>query len=234
MGDLHLSLCRPVIPGDWQNIVQRKPMDIFGEQWRDHVEKIYHGWVNTVTHEDVVLVPGDISWAMTMEDVGFDLDFLGLLPGEIIMIQGNHDYWWQSVSRVRQALPGNIQVIQNDGILIGDTYISGTRGWVCPNSAGFTQHDEKIYIRELKRLELSLKTIDCRAKKRMVMMHFMPTNDLHEKNGFISLMEEYGVDQCIYGHLHQGAFHQRLPEEKWGIRFALTSGDYLNFQPTVI
>ncbi|MEL7564399.1 MAG: metallophosphoesterase [Dehalobacterium sp.] len=234
LGDLHLSLSCPVVPGEWENIIQHKPMDVFGEQWLNHVKKIHHKWIDTVGHDDVVLVPGDISWAMTLEEVGCDLAFLGLLPGKIIMIQGNHDYWWQSVSRVRQALPGNAQVIQNDGVLIGETYISGTRGWVCPGSAGFTQHDEKIYIRELKRLELSLKTIDPRSKKRIIMMHFMPTNDFHEKNDFIRLMEEYGVDQCIYGHLHQGAFEQRLPEEKWGIRFSLVSGDYLDFRPALI
>lgn len=234
MGDLHLSLCQKVVPGEWSSISLHKPMDIFGEQWHDHVEKIYNGWQSKVTNDDVVLVPGDISWAMTREEAIFDLEFLKLLPGTIIMIQGNHDYWWQGISRVRQILPDNVQVIQNDSIRIGDIYISGTRGWSCPGSTGYTQHDEKIYLRELNRLELSLKTIDSGAGKIIVMMHFMPTNDLHEKNDFIRLMEQYGVDHCIYGHLHQGAFHQKLPEEKWDIRFSLTSADYLNFTPVLI
>lgn len=150
------------------------------------------------------------------------------------MIQGNHDYWWQSISKVRQALPKNIHAIQNDGVLVGDIYIAGTRGWVCPGSTGFNQHDKKIYQRELNRLTLSLQSIDPRAKKVIAMFHFMPCNDLHEKSGFIDLMEEYGVEHCVYGHLHQGAFHLRLPEIKWGIRFSLVSGDYLNFQPLLL
>lgn len=234
LGDLHLSLCQSAVPGEWNNLKQHKPMDVFGEQWQNHVARIYRGWMNTVTPEDVVLVPGDISWAMRMEDVGFDLEFLSLLPGKIIMIQGNHDYWWQSISKVRQALPKNIQVIQNDGVLVGDIYIAGTRGWVCPGSTGFNQHDTKIYQRELNRLSLSLQSIDPHAKKVIAMFHFMPCNDLHEKSGFIDLLEEYGVQHCIYGHLHQGAFHLRLPEVKWGIHFSLVSGDYLNFQPLLL
>ncbi|MGI6684032.1 MAG: metallophosphoesterase [Bacillota bacterium] len=234
LGDLHLSLCSPVIPGEWQNVRQFKPMDVFGEQWRDHVAKIYQGWMDNIKNDDVVLIPGDISWAMTIEEAGPDLDFLGLLPGNLIMIQGNHDYWWQGISRVRQVLPKNVQAIQNDGILIRDTYFAGTRGWVCPGSNGFSQHDEKIYLRELKRLELSLKTIDRKAKRTVVIMHFMPTNDSHEYNDFIKLLEEYHVEYCIYGHLHQGAFEQRLPQEKWGIKFFLASADYLNFQPVLI
>lgn len=234
LGDLHLSLSGSVVPGEWQQIAQYKPMDIFGTHWQDHVRKIYQGWISTVTENDIVLVPGDISWAMTIEDACYDLEFLSLLPGKIILLQGNHDYWWQSISRVRQALPENVRAMQNDGILIGDTYIAGTRGWVCPGSTGFSRHDEKIYLRELNRLELSLKTKDRRAKRMMVMMHFMPANDFHEHNGFIRIMEDYGAAYCIYGHLHQGAFEQRLPEEKWGIKFFLTSADYLCFRPKLI
>jgi len=223
-----------VIPGAWDDLALDKPMDIFGPQWHDHTTKIYRRWVDTVTPEDVVLVPGDISWAMTLEDASYDLEFLGLLPGKIIMIQGNHDYWWHSISRVRKALPPNVHAIQNDGILMGDTYFAGTRGWVCPGSAGFTQHDQKIYLRELKRLELSLQTVDRRAKKIIVMMHFMPVNDLHDRNDFINLLEKYGVEHCVYGHLHQGAFQQKLPDEKWGIRFSLVSADFLDFQPKLV
>ncbi|MCR6545075.1 metallophosphoesterase [Dehalobacterium formicoaceticum] len=234
LGDLHLSLCQSVVPGAWQHLSEHKPMDVFGEHWHQHVEKIYRNWIDRVRPEDVVLVPGDISWAMSMEEVGFDLEFLSLLPGKIIMIQGNHDYWWQSISKVRQVLPQNVQVIQNDGVLLGDIYIAGTRGWVCPGSTGFNQHDKKIYQRELNRLALSLKYADHRARKIIAMFHFMPCNDLHDRSGFIDLLEEYGVEQCIYGHLHQGAFHLRLPEKKWGINFSLVSGDYLNFQPLLL
>lgn len=234
LGDLHLSLCRPVVPGEWQHIGEHKPMAIFGDHWAGHVEKIYREWTDTVTGDDVVLVPGDISWAMTIRDACHDFAFLDLLPGKIMMVQGNHDYWWQGIGRVRQALPRHVRAIQNDGVLLGDVYVCGTRGWLCPNSAGFSPHDEKIYQRELQRLELSLKTVDHKARKIIVMMHFMPTNDLHEPSGFIRLMKQYGVEQCVYGHLHQGAFHLRLPEIKWGIKFDLTSADYLGFRPKLL
>ncbi|HHT63232.1 MAG: metallophosphoesterase [Bacillota bacterium] len=234
LGDLHLSISRPIVPGEEQEIPLYKPMDVFGPQWQNHAVKLLQEWTDHITDDDAVLIPGDISWAMNIEEACFDFDFLGMLPGKLILLQGNHDYWWKSISRVRQALPKNCRAIQNDGILLGDTYIAGTRGWICPGSTGFSQHDERIYLRELKRLELSLRTVSPQAKRVVAMMHFLPTNDFHEHSGFIKLMEEYGVEYCVYGHLHQGAFQQRLPEEKWGIRFYLVSADYLGFRPRLI
>jgi len=234
IGDLHLSFCRPVVPPEWDGVVQHKPMDVFGAHWHHHFEKIFDAWINTVKGDDLVLVPGDISWAMTLPDASYDLAFLGDLPGNIILIQGNHDYWWGSISRVREALPGNVFALQNDSICFGATAICGTRGWICPNHTEFTDHDQKVYQREIKRLEMSLNSLPPKMESIYVMMHFMPSNDRHEWNGFIELMERYQVKLCVYGHLHQGAYHLRLPEEKWHIGFSLVSADYLDFTPKLI
>lgn len=234
IADLHLSFSEGVIPGNWDTVREHKPMGIFGEKWSNHYQKIYENWVRFVKDEDIVLVPGDISWGLKLEDALHDLEFLAELPGKIILVQGNHDYWWQSVSRVRKALPSNVLALQNNSFTIGEISICGTRGWTCPHGNGFTKHDEKIYLREIQRLELSLKNADSDVKRKIVMMHFMPVNEKHEKNEFIELMQEYNVELCIYGHLHSSAHKQRLPDHKWGINFSLVSADYLNFLPELL
>lgn len=234
IGDLHLSFLEKAVPGSLDHIRQEKPMAVFGEAWNQHAQKIYDNWTRTVHAEDLVLVPGDISWALTLEEARFDLDFLGSLPGTIIMIRGNHDYWWQGIGKVRQVLPSNVRAIQNDSFTAEGLSVAGSRGWICPGVEGFADSDRVIYLRELARLELSLKSLPRHARKVIVMMHYMPAAEDHQESGFIELMQAYGVDCCVYGHLHSWAHQIRMPEEKWGIRFSLVSADYVNFVPRLL
>ncbi len=232
IGDLHLSLKKPVNVHNWADNEEYKPMGDVDPSWRDHARRIYENWRRTVGSEDVVLVPGDISWAMRLDEARPDLEFLGLLPGRIICVQGNHDYWWQSISRVRAAVPPNVFMIQNDHVVVDGLKVCGTRGWLCPNSAFFKEGDERIYRRELIRLENSLKGAG--PGQKIAMMHYMPTNEKHDYSGFIELFQKYGVNTVIYGHLHARACRYRLPDRAWGISFYLASADYLDFTPRFI
>lgn len=234
IGDVHLSFNSPVDPRRWDNVKISKPMDIFGEEWYEHYRKIYDNWLSAVGPEDLVLMPGDFSWAMKLDEARYDLEFLGLLPGTIAGVAGNHDYWWQSLSRVRAALPSNMRVIQNDHLVFGSLAICGSRGWNCPGEAHYKEEEQKIYRRELIRMENSLKDVKVGVQKIVVVTHFMPTSEQHEKNDLIDLFLRYGVDSVVYGHLHSDAVRLKLPERAWGIKFHLVSADYVNFTPIKI
>lgn len=235
LGDLHLSFKTVPDPADFSTFQEYKPMGEVNEAWTGHAQKIYENWSRTVGPSDVVLVPGDISWAMRLPEAAGDLTFLGSLPGLKICVQGNHDYWWQSVSRVRAALPPGVRVIQNDHVRLGSLAVCGTRGWLCPDSIYFQEErDMKIYRRELMRLESSLKSVQSPVEEIIVMMHYMPTNERHEYSGFIELFERYGIKKVVYGHLHARACRHRLPDCAWGISFHLVSADFLDFTPKLI
>ncbi|MTI86094.1 MAG: phosphohydrolase [Firmicutes bacterium] len=238
ISDLHLSFCKQVRPGNWTDVKEYKPMSEIDGKWINHARRIYENWVETVSDDDVVLVAGDISWAMNLEEASPDLDFLGTLPGRIITVQGNHDYWWQGISKVRNKAPDNMHFIQNDHVSINGVAVCGTRGWLCPNGTYFKASDEKIYRRELMRLENSLQSVVKEGMEKfddlIVMMHYMPTNEKHNYSGFIEIFEKYGVQKVIYGHLHARACGYRLPDRAWGVRFILTSADYVGFEPYYI
>lgn len=234
IGDVHLSFSGPVDPEHWDEARTYKPMDIFGEEWHCHYRKIYENWQKKVHPEDLVLMPGDISWAMRLEEARHDLGFLGLLPGTIVGVAGNHDYWWQSLTRVRAALPPNMRVIQNDHLEVGGVAVCGSRGWLCPGAEDFSSGDLKIYRRELIRMENSLKVVGPGIKKTVVITHFMPANDGREKNEMIELFQQYGVSTVIYGHLHGAAARFRLPDRAWGIDFHLVSADFVGFTPSLV
>ncbi len=235
LGDLHLSFTHPVNEDNLSMAAEKKPMGCFGDQWQDHAVKIFNNWRKLVREEDLVLVPGDISWAMKLAETEFDFQYLSLLPGKKVLIQGNHDYWWHSISRVRAALPNGCFALQNDSINFPGVTVAGTRGWLTPNDRLFTEHDEKIYRREIQRLELSLKSIRNRQDTLAAMFHYMPTNQNHDNNELLELLLDYAVDICIYGHLHGEEAHAvRLPAEKWGIKFHLVSADFIDFTPRQI
>lgn len=219
IGDPHLSF------------TTNKPMDIFGETWRNHPEKIRTEWINSVTNDDWVLIPGDISWAMNLDEVQPDLEFLAQLPGKKIIIRGNHDYWWSTISKVRSILPPGMYALQNDSVRIGDISICGTRGWESPGGYNFNEHDRLVYEREVHRLELSLQSADTKAAERWVMLHYPPTNEKHQMSGFMEVMKRYGVSKCVYGHLHGDGHRNALIGEHYGIQFELVACDYLRFKP---
>lgn len=226
IGDLHLSF--------GMGGREYKPMNIFGDEWEGHSTKVHDAWKGKVGPEDVVLIPGDISWAMTLEEFLPDLDFIASLPGRKIMTKGNHDFWWQSVSKVRKILPEGIEVIQNDHVMLSPgLYVAGTRGWKSPGEPEFTDDDLKIYRREVQRLELSLAGIPEKAEK-IAMLHYPPCNYAHEKNEMVEVLERYNVHRCIYGHLHGRARRKALSGEKWGIDFRLVSIDEVGFSPELI
>lgn len=209
-----------------------KPMDIFGDKWKDHCEKIKTNWIAQIKEEDTVLIAGDISWSLKDEDSKYDLDWIDALPGRKIISKGNHDYWWGSISKLN-ALYENTKFLQNNFYVYEDYAICGTRGWICPGSDKFTSKDDKIFKRELIRLKLSLES----AKKEgfdkfIVMLHYPPTNETFEESEIIKILKEYNVEKVIYGHLHGPVLYgEVLDGELDGIQYILTSADYLNFNP---
>lgn len=223
IGDLHL-------PGG-----QDKPMDVFGEAWTDHPLRIKEAWSARVGEDDIVLVPGDISWAMTLEEAAEDLTYLGSLPGRIVMIRGNHDYWWQAIGRVRSALPANVFALQNDHYALPDgTAICGTRGWDLPSDTSDPQ-DEKVYARELIRLELSLQSAaSAGLRPRIVMLHYPPTTRDGTKTPVTDLLEKFAVELCVYGHLHGPARNGGVRGLLRGVTYRLVACDAIGFTPVPV
>ena len=215
--------------------VQPKPMDVFGPGWEGHPEAFFDGWRRTVEDGDLVLVPGDLSWAMRLEDALADLRDLDDLPGTKVILRGNHDYWWPSIGKLRDALPPSLRAIQNDAVRIGDVVIAGTRGWTCPGSFDFTQHDEKIYRRELSRLDLSLAHAERLLQpgdRVAVMLHYPPTNGRLEPSGFTERIQAFGPDLLVFGHLHGGR-PPPVPEIP-PVRVRFVAADALAFVPLVV
>lgn len=210
-----------------------KPMDVFGEKWENHAEHLSDAWQNIVSREDLVLIPGDISWAMRFDDVLDDLQFISKLNGRKILIRGNHDYWWASPSRIRSVLPPDIKIIQNDSVKMNSFAVAGSRGWQLPGTPNFDASvDTKIYARELIRLELSLKSAG--EMPVVLMTHFPPIGENGEATGVTDLIDRYNVTDVLYGHLHAGSCRQAFEGEFNGKNYYLCSADYLNFKPRLI
>ena len=223
IGDLHLGFG------------MKKSMEKFGEVWKNHTQKLEKSWKKYITQEDTVLLLGDISWAIKLEEAKPDLDFIEALPGRKICISGNHDYWWSSVSKVQKAYP-NITFLRNNSTTYEKVFICGTRGWVCPNDTFFTPQYQKIYYREVGRLKLSLEHAkNAGAKQIIVLLHFPPTNDKKEESEFTKLFRQYPISHVLYGHLHGEDFWKNsLLGNDNGIFYDLVSGDRLNFCPKKI
>lgn len=205
-------------------------MDIFGPVWHDYLDKIIIDWRERVTDEDVVILAGDYSWAMKLEDVVPDFDFLRNLPGKKIIIRGNHDYWWSSVSRVREKLPPNTYALQNDAIKIGEYIFCGNRGWIIPEGKYDTAENRKIYARELIRLELSLqsaKKLQTADEKIIFITHYPPFNKNIEPSEYTRLIEQYGVSFVVFGHLHGYVNPKMYFNDINGVKYYLTSCDTL-------
>ncbi|MDO5517394.1 MAG: metallophosphoesterase [Clostridium sp.] len=211
-----------------------KPMDIFGDKWKDHTEKLKKNWMEKINDDDTVLIAGDISWSLKADDSKYDLDWINELPGKKIISKGNHDYWWGSISKLNKMYE-NTKFLQNNYYVYDDFAICGTRGWMCPggDKYKYTEKDEKIYKREQIRLRLSLDA----AKKAgyenlIVMIHYPPTNEKFEESDFIKIFKEYGVKKVIYGHLHGPVLMGNLLNGCFdGIEYILSSADYINFNP---
>jgi uncharacterized protein len=219
IGDLHLS-----------NQVD-KPMDIFGPEWNNHQKQIEEHWDKNISTDDIVLIPGDISWAMTLSEVTADLAWISERPGKKVMIRGNHDYWWSGISKVRGMLSTDMYAIQNDSLQLNDITICGTRGWLLPTHPKFTEHDDLIYRREIQRLQMSLENAKRLGGPIITMIHFPPANSLDDETLFTQLMDNYNVSLCVYGHLHGPSHRFALNGTIHNTRYQLVSCDYLQFAP---
>ncbi|MDO4800471.1 MAG: metallophosphoesterase [Bacillota bacterium] len=216
ISDLHVSFA------------QAKPMEVFGEHWENHAAKIRESWLNQVGPDDVVLLGGDTSWSMRLEDALVDFEWISALPGTKVLIKGNHDYWWSHRKKLAARFP-DLFFLQNDFFTFGSIAVCGTRGWNLPDSE--EPEDEKIYRRELLRMEQSLEAAT-RAGYReiIVLVHYPPTPDGRDTEMTL-LFERYGVRRVFYGHIHDtDCFRYCFAGYKNGVEYRLTSCDYLNFE----
>jgi len=223
ISDLHLSFSDKI----------EKPMDVFGADWINHAERLKEHWMDMVSENDTVIIAGDISWALKLEDAIWDLDWLGSLPGKKVFVKGNHDLWWASITKLNAIVGANMHFIQNSFFEADGYAICGSRGWLCPGDEYYSTQDEKIYKREVLRLRASLTSAKEAGFSDIIgVLHFPPTNDKLNASGFTDLFEEFGVKQVVYGHLHgPESFKRGLSGSFNGVEYKLVSLDYLRCKP---
>lgn len=213
---------------------REKPMDIFGAHWANHFERIREDWLEHVNEGDIVLLPGDLTWAMHLEEAMEDLERIGSLPGVKLLLRGNHDYWWSAIGRVRRALPQGCYALQNDSMLLDGMLFAGSRGWTIPAEPDGDSNDARIYRRERQRLEMSLSSARAKDADAMLiaMMHYPPRSENAE--GFHDILKEYRVDHVVYGHLHGAGLAGAIKDEVDGVNYHQVSCDGLDFKLELI
>lgn len=221
ISDLHLSYANP------------KPMDIFGEAWKDHDQRIAENWDAVVNPEDTVLVAGDNSWALRFDDALPDLDYIAARPGHKILIRGNHDYWWrrEATNKMQAQIPYGITLMQGKAVVVNNIGITGTRGWRIELEEDKDAGDSRVMRRELNYLERGLQSIPESVDKRIVMLHYPPFNADLEPNEFADLLQAYKVDILVYGHIHTGLYQEG---DMNGVEYRLVSVDHTGFKPVLI
>lgn len=223
IGDLHLS-----------NTTTEKPMDVFGGAWVGYMEKLRSG-MSVIGADDTTVLLGDLSWALDLEEAKEDFAWINSIPGRKIILKGNHDYWWSTASKFYKFCQENgfsdMYILNNNHYEYGGMAICGTRGWFFEEDHG-SEHDEKVFKRELMRLEASLKSAGDLPKT--VYLHYPPKYKGYECTPILDLLKQYDVRRCFYGHLH-GASHGLAMEGLWdGIDFKLVAADRLNFSPLAV
>ena len=207
-----------------------KPMDVFGGEWPGYEKKIEKDWKRRVKKNDIVVVAGDISWGMTLEEALPDIKKIATFGGKIVMCKGNHDYWWKSVSKIREALPKNMFVLQNDAVKIGGFVFCGTRGWKqSERGKPLAEEDAKILAREEQRMAIALKEakkLQNKNEKLVVVMHYPPCNARLDESNFTKMFSENNVDCVVFGHLH-GKARKTLNYKKGKTNYYLTSCDQI-------
>jgi len=223
IGDLHLSLNT------------EKPMDIFSG-WGNYTERLQKAWQDSVEPGDTVVIPGDISWAMSLDEACADFDFINKLPGQKIISKGNHDYWWTTMRKMNDWLADNsfdtIKFLHNNSFICDGFGICGTRSW-------FYDEDEaepdKVFLREMGRLKMSLDSLDFSAcEDAAVFLHYPPIHRSKAVEDIIGMLKSYGIKRCFYGHVHGPSIKQAFIGEYGGIDFKLISADYLKFSPYIV
>lgn len=221
ISDLHLSLGTD------------KPMDIFG--WGDHTKRIRENWCNRVKDEDFILIPGDISWGINLEEADPDFAFIESLPGKKIISKGNHDYWWSTRRKFDRYCEEKgyktISVLHNNSIIVGNYTICGSRGWKSLDDEDFSVEDDKIYCRELERLKISLEEGKKSGKELISMLHYPPFDSKHKPNDFAEMLKEYDVKICVYGHIHSKTAEGWKNEKIDGVIYHLISANIIGFNP---
>jgi predicted phosphohydrolase len=241
LSDLHLAFSNPA-----------KDMSFFGPSWEGYMQKIEKAWKERISSHDLVLIPGDISWAMKLVEAKNDLDWIDRLPGTKVIIKGNHDYWWASKAKMDAFLPSSIHAIQNDVFNFGDVTIGGTRLWDTQeyNFAPFiemrenprerkenkpsVEEDQKIFQRDLDRLRQSLSQLNPNASLRIAMTHYPPIGADLMPSAASKILEEYKVDVCVFGHLHSLRKNSLTFGTARGVNYIFASADYLEFIPIKI
>lgn len=226
LSDTHLSL------------TTQKPMDIFGARWKNHHEKLEDAWNRTVGKDDTVVVGGDLSWGISLEEAREDLLFLDRLNGKKILLRGNHDYWWSTQKKVTDFFAENgittMSLLQNNTYTYENIAICGTRGWYSDASNAPSDSDfRKIVAREVERLKLSLNAVKDETLEKVVFMHFPPLFEHYLCRPLIDVLHEYGVTRCYFGHIH--GVYQIAPMRRFeDIDFHIVSADFLNFTPQFV
>jgi predicted phosphohydrolase len=208
----------------------QKPMALFGEHWCDHWEKIKQDWLEHVTADDFVLIAGDISWAMKLNEAQADLEAIAILPGTKILIRGNHDYWWQTLGKMNRLMGGRLIFLHNTFAVAGSYAICGSRGWICPEDPTFSTDDRPIYDREVNRLEQSLASAKQAGYKQIIVMLHYPPLFSKTSNPITELLTTYGVDTCVFGHLHGEAVNTAYQGLINDVNYHLVACDALDFK----
>lgn len=242
LSDLHLAFSVP-----------SKTMEDFGPAWKNYTQKIEQNWKTFVSLNDLVLVPGDISWAMHLEEAIIDLKWLDALPGTKVILRGNHDYWWSSATQLAKVMPPSIRFIQNNAFHWKNVSIGGSRLWdtheynfnayiefqknpratINPHEERVNeqQEQEKIFLRELNRLKISLSQLNPQAQIKIAMVHYPPISAELAPSRASTILEDFHIDYCVFGHLHNVRIGSLPFGEARGVRYLLTSCDYLDFKP---
>lgn len=222
IGDLHLCLS-----------AQDKTMDVF-RGWDNYIERIEQGWRANICPDDVVVIAGDVSWALRLEDSAADFEFIESLPGRKLLVKGNHDYWWSTRSKSETYFASlglkSLSILHNNAVQVGDSWLCGSRGWLFENGAA---HDRKIVEREACRISASLSSAPPDADK-ILFLHYPPLLGSQVNEEFFDLMEQHGVKRCYYGHLHGNSIHAATVTNYRGVSLGLISADALGFTPIKI
>lgn len=224
IADLHLAFCTP------------KPMTVFGPQWAGHPQAIFDEWRATVQDGDLVLLPGDLSWAMRLPEAMQDLAPVAALPGTKVLLRGNHDYWWPTASKLRAALPEGMLAVVNDAVRVGNVVVCGSRGWITPGFEALGTDDQRLLDREAERLSLSVqaaRTLRQPGDHLILMLHYPPATPPYPANPITRVIDDARPDLIVYGHLH-GVAPERAMRHVNGVPAHLVAADGLKFRPRLL